>query len=314
MNRWFYILLSAFFALPVSAQVSVEARLYEPSILIGEAVKLDLTATLSEGDSIQWPAVQDTITQQIEILSVSGPDTLPESQESHGQLTIKKQLVITSFDTGFWAIPPFTFTVNGKTYQTHPILLEVKDVEVDTTAEIKDIVAPIEVPMTCAEWIKKYWIYGVYAWLAVMILAVIAYFIGKDRTTVVKPKEPALPIHILALRELDKLKSEELWQHDKMKEYHVRLSEIMREYIEKQFGIPALESTTGEIKQLLKGLVDKDLYRKVIQVLYLSDMAKFAKVKPLPAENEMAIEVAYELVNRTKPDLHDSETEKETER
>jgi c-di-GMP-related signal transduction protein len=45
--------------------------------------------------------------------------------------------------------------------------------------------------------------------------------------------------------------------------------------------------------------IDEVLRNKLKQILMLSDMVKFAKELPLPNENEMSIDNAFEFVNRT---------------
>jgi c-di-GMP-related signal transduction protein len=80
-----------------------------------------------------------------------------------------------------------------------------------------------------------------------------------------------------------------------------RSSDIIRTYIEKRFGVTALEQTTDEIMRHTRTLesIDDVLRNKLKQILMLSDMVKFAQELPLPNENEMSIDNAFEFVNRT---------------
>jgi UDP-glucose 4-epimerase len=116
----------------------------------------------------------------------------------------------------------------------------------------------------------------------------------------VKPKI-VVPPHIEALELLQQLRDEKLWQNGFEKEYHIRVSDIIRNYIERRFGLTALEQTTDEIMRHTRSidLIDENLRFKLKQILSLSDMVKFAKELPLPNENEQSMENAILFVNST---------------
>jgi activator of HSP90 ATPase len=100
---------------------------------------------------------------------------------------------------------------------------------------------------------------------------------------------------------LNALKEEKLWQQGAYKAYHIQLSDIIREYLENRFDIPVMESTTDEIKHLLRQKnLEKSLRDQVISALRISDLAKFAKAIPLPDENEFCMATGYSLVENTQ--------------
>ena len=207
---------------------------------------------------------------------------------------------------GYWAIPPFKFIVNSDTngVSTESLLVEVGTVPVDTSLAIKDIKAPFEEKYTWIDWLKDnmYVVYGALA--AILIVAVVIFLIRHFRKvpppTVVIEK-PKIPAHVIAFEKLDKLKEEKLWQEGKLKLYHSSLSEIVREYIENRFKMPAMEQTTDEILHGFRNIaIDEESKTKLKQLLFLSDMVKFAKEQPLPNENEISIANAYDFVNGTK--------------
>jgi len=110
-----------------------------------------------------------------------------------------------------------------------------------------------------------------------------------------------IPAHVLALAALNKLKEEAIWKNGAFKEFHILLSEILREYLEKRYGLFAMELTTEEIIISLKTVsIDSDSKAKLKQVLFLSDMVKFAKEIPIAAENEQSINNAILFVENTK--------------
>ena len=281
----------------------VSVNPYTQTIQIGEQIRVDISVNTDGNENIIWPEFGDTIITQIEVVESLNPDTIFADSNTKESITaFKKQIVITSFDSGLWAFPELTIWVDSIPYTTEAFLIEVATVEVDTAKAFKEIVAPLALPMTFMEYLKKYYIYAVYTWVAILILAVLAYFIGKDaKAKSTRSNAPKIPAHVIALERLEQLKSENLWQTGAFKAFHIQVSDITREYIENRFHIPVKESTTDEIKHLLKQIrLDKDLRNEIITALRISDLAKFAKAIPLAEENEQCMTTAYKLVDHTK--------------
>ena len=88
-----------------------------------------------------------------------------------------------------------------------------------------------------------------------------------------------LLVFISACNTERKLEDQKLWQNGQVKLYQINLSEIVREYIENQVFIPALESTTIEIIESLKkeGLPEETI-NELRGMLELSDQIGRAHV------------------------------------
>ena len=85
---------------------------------------------------------------------------------------------------------------------------------------------------------------------------------------------------------------------NEVKEYHTQISEILRRYIESGLKIQAMEISSKEIIYLLnQQRIDTKSIEKVFEV---SDLAKFAKFKPLEIENKECLEMAILFVEQTK--------------
>ncbi len=305
------ILLALLFSFSSSAQeIKATATLDSNSIQIGQQVKLKLSIQYKVDNSkhikIKWPEIIDTIRKEIEIVSQSKVDTIIPDSTDLFRFVQTKTLYITSFDSGYWAMPPFKFIVNGDTAGifTEPLLLQVNTIPVDTTLAIKDIKQPYDVNYSWLDWIKDN-IYVVYGTLiGILVIILIIYFVKKyyrSKPPIVEVEAPKIPAHLVAFEKLEKLRNEKLWQEGKLKLYHITLSEIVREYIENRFKIQALEQTTDEILFGFRNLaIDDESRIKLKQVLILSDLVKFAKEQPLPNENELSLTNAYDFVNGTK--------------
>lgn len=296
-----FMFLLSFISVAQTNRITINP--YSQSILIGEQVRVELQVNANSNESIIWPEFQDTITTPLEIMESHPIDTLfDDSITKANILGYQKQWVITSFDSGLWAFPEITVWIDSIPFNTEAFLFEVNTVEVDTAKGFVDIVEPIEVPMTFLEYVQAYYIYGVAAYGALILAAVIAFLVGK--TPEKKPDAPTIhkvPPHILAIDRLNQLKSEQLWQSGAFKAYHIQISDIIREYIENRFQIPVKESTTDEIKHLLKrARMQKQMRAEIIESLRISDLVKFAKATPLPEENEHCMDIAFQLIEQTQ--------------
>ncbi|HBS85152.1 MAG: hypothetical protein A2W91_01570 [Bacteroidetes bacterium GWF2_38_335] len=171
---------------------------------------------------------------------------------------------------------------------------------------IKDVKKPFD-----AEWsfwedvsnfIKRFYIY----FILFVLLAAAAYFIyryyQKKKLNAPVPEIPREPAHIIAFRSLTDLKEKKLWQANKIKEYHSELTEIIRRYIEHRFRIMALEQTTAEIMADIEKhrALDETNFKLLKQTLELADLVKFAKLTPLPDENDVSMRNSWQLVDNTK--------------
>jgi hypothetical protein len=295
--------------LSVAQDIKATAKLDSNSIRIGEQVKMHLNIQyrVDKGKhvKINFPEIADTLRKEIDVVNQSKIDTII-SKEDPFLFTQSKTLVLTSFDSGYWAIPPFKFSVNGDTQKilTDPLLLQVNTIAVDTTQAIRDIKAPYEETYSWMDWLKDN-MYIVYGGLVVVLLILIIIFLIRKYRKVPVPmiavEAPVIPAHIIAFDKLEKLKLEKLWPEGKLKLYHSTLTDILREYIENRFKIQALEQTTDEILFGFRNVaVDNESKAKLKQVLILADLVKFAKEQPLPNENELSMSNVYDFINGTK--------------
>lgn len=289
----------------VDAQrIKATARLDSTNILIGDQVKLFLEIDHPKNVEIEFPQVPDTISKFIEVLELSAIDTFELDDE-----TFQKQIrsyTITSFDSGSYRISPqwFKIDLNGRvdSVPTNGVTLNVFTMQIDTTLGPTDIKMPYDAPLTLKE-VTPY-ILGVILIGAIIFL--ILYSIKrkkKGKPIFVRPRKPKEPAHIVALRELDRIKSEKIWQKDKTKQYYSEVTEALRTYIEERYDIPAMEQTSDETIEsfrLRKELINEKLFMNLSRILTTADLVKFAKYKTLPDDDSMTLVDAFFFVNETK--------------
>lgn len=299
---------------PLYAQdVIIKAELDRDSIMIGEQACLSLKATLDKSAAYAFPRIDTINNNRVEILAFKGPDTL---QQSADQLTVQASWTITSFDAAVYSLPRIPFLVRhagGKTdtLYSESLQLKVKTVPIDTTTyQAYDIKTPIQYPITLGEVLP----YAGGGLLLVALIALIVYIIrqrqkNKPLFFAARPKDPP---YVTALRELEKIKAEKLWQNNKVKVYYTRVTDVLRVYLEEQYHIQAMEKTSEEILQSVQSLdIPAPLIAQLREMFNVSDLVKFAKYQPEQNENELAVNVVSDFVYKTRPT---EETNKETEK
>ena len=113
------------------------------------------------------------------------------------------------------------------------------------------------------------------------------------------PRE-AIP-HIQAFEALEALQKQQLWQQGKIKRYHSALSDVFRQYLEGRYQIAALEATSDEIMDALRGRgLPADVLQEIAPTLHMSDLVKFAKYNPSSTEHQTAWEAVHRFVERTR--------------
>ena len=121
--------------------------------------------------------------------------------------------------------------------------------------------------------------------------------------------EPERPAYEVALEQLEVLDGQKLWQAGQVKPYYIQLTDIIRTYLEGQFNLPAMESTTDEIMDGVRATSISDKSKMNLrELLELSDLVKFAKVKPGMEEHTKSMGYARDFVVKTRPE-EDSQTE-----
>lgn len=289
-------------------QIAPKASLDKNRIIIGDQVKLLLEVECGSNDKVKFPLLPDSIAPFIEITERSKIDSVSAGVN---RKKLFQEYTITSFDSGYHAIPAFPFEIhtNGltSTVETNHMTLEVHTLpKLDSLMQALkgpiDIKAPYEAPLTFKEIAP--WIFGTILVAGLLFLIWYALRKRKDNQPLFAiPQKPKEPAHVIALRELDRIKEEKIWQQGKTKLYYSELTTVLRQYINDRFDIQAMEQTSIETIAAFKyrrSLVDEKSFENLQRILTNADLVKFAKYEPLPDENNMALVDSYFFVNQTK--------------
>jgi len=228
-----------------------------------------------------------------------------ESKVDSLKKSLVKRYALTSFDSGRWVLPPQKVLINKKTFLTDSIIIDVATIAVDTIKQpmyhIKDIKNE---PYTFADY--KNYIWGILGLL--LLIAVILYFVLRK-----KPTEEEIiakiPPFDLAKQRLKALDGKQLIKSNRIKPYYVELTDIVRTFIEREMNIPALESTTDELMEIITDFnessklnIPEETLVKLKQLLKEADLVKFAKSKPLLNEIELHRNYAENIIDKFHPD------------
>ena len=298
------VLLLGNFQTLKAQKVTVKASIDSTHILIGDRLKVLLEIEKPKGLEIQFPQIPDTFSTHLEVLNRSKIDTFKLDDKQREKLTQK--IFITSFDSGMHQIPPFYFKMSdGKmlySAATRMLAFQVHGMKIDTAKGPVDIKTVYAAPLSLKEIIPYI--------LGIILIAAIIFFIfyyirwkKKNLPLFSKSEKPAEPAHLIALRELDRIKAQKLWQQEKIKQYYSEVADTIRIYIQNRFDIPVMEFTSAETLGTFrqnKELVDGNSLDKLQHILSLADLVKFAKYTPLTDDNNLTLMNAYFFVNQTK--------------
>lgn len=277
---------------------------------IGTEFKLSLKTNVDTLSKVKFP--ESKFFGALEVLESYKVDTVKKGD----RYELIKKYGLTQFDSGKYTIPRIPIIINGKTVYSDSLAIEISDVKVDTLKQkmfdIKDI-ATVKSPM------GNWWIY-VLVVIGLIGLGFLIFYLLKNR----KPKAKAevivykTPIE-KATTLLQQLENKELWQKGAVKDYYSELTDIVRNYIEEEIKIPAMESTTSElIEGLRKAAKQKklklsnDTVENLEKVLQQADLVKFAKVTPMDyeiEEDKKRISNTIVTIHKSIPEIVETEDE-----
>lgn len=295
---------------------TVRATIQPSDILIGEQAIINVEVIAPKGRNIIFPAYQDTLITGVEVLKMLKPDTVMTEV-----MTISQKYVVTSFDSTLYHIPYMNVIDGADTLRTNDFGLKVsapqlseqslayleqlKNHETDSIdfekLQISDIKTVQTPPFVWQDYLEYLYI----PLLIFLVLALIGlgvyFFLRKRKKGYYFTPKIILPPHVVALQELDKLKTSKLWQKGQEKDYYTGLTDILREYIDGRFKIDAPEMISDDIIAAVHLATDtKSATDGLAQILKLADLVKFAKYTPFADENDLSLVNAYLFVNQTK--------------
>ncbi len=301
IKRLTTLLLCLFVGQILLAQPKVETKIDSTNVLIGDQISMEVSVKYDPKIRVLIPK-GFKLGEKIEVLNERDSTV----RISANEMKTSKNMLITSFDSGVYVIPPVPIQIeeNGiiDTIFSRALQLTVVSPAIDTTEDFAPIKEIIEEPISFKEDILPIML-GI---LAALLLAIVIFTLFKYKKQQETPekivqKTPKLPAHIIAFSKLKQLEEKKLWQNSDFKTYHSEVSYIIRDYLENRFNIPALESVTDEILTSLKHLeIERKQILNIGNILQTADLVKFAKLLPTEEQHRKAMEWSLEFIRETK--------------
>lgn len=298
-----YLCLCLAVLLPValSAQSNVVVKTEVDSMMmwVGQQTGLHIEVTCDAGQSIEFPIYRDTIVKGLEIIP---PVSIDTQYVNNGQrMTVTRSYTVTCFDSALIYIPPVRVMVDGEQFESNRLALAFMSYDIPEGAE-NQIFPPKENMKTPLKFYELkgsllFWLLAAIG-LTVGIILLLAFVNNRPIIKRIKV-EAKIPAHIKALEGIEQLRSSGSSHSDDVKEYYTRLTDLVREYINERFGFNATEMTSDEILEHLEESRSKESLTELADLFTTSDMAKFAKFKPMLAENDRNLVSAIEFVKET---------------
>ncbi len=292
------LIILAFSVMPIQAGDKPEKADQEPlgvlsvtldrkSAHVGDTVNLTLRYTLPAGSKL-------TAESKLE-----GLEELTVIDQQIANNEIKLTIIVDQIET--FDIGPLSFSFEDEEgvktiIKSEPVTLTVLSNLGDKPAEAQ--LKPIMdiMPITPL-WLKYLpWILGF-----IIIASIIGGIIWwrKKRQREMEEIQALKPAHIIAQEAIRNLQTDSLFDKGQYKEFYFRLSEIIRQYLEKIRDFPAAEYTTEEIAKQIKNDVDT----RIVPLLREADLVKFADAIPSPARKDEDIKAALGYIKDSSPAL-----------
>ncbi|MBC7775147.1 MAG: hypothetical protein H7246_06875 [Phycisphaerae bacterium] len=275
----------------LQAQAQAELRADSNHVETGNpfALHLRLPAALGKPDSLSFGVWSNLLPPQ-NIVSQT-------EWQSDGKF-FNKTLTVLFFDEDSLELPPLLIVLHkGDTAYSNSLPIIVT--ATPSPDDLNDMASIKDIHREETRWTDYWpWMLG---GLGVLGLVLWLYWLAnRQPQTKIQSRTIETPAHELALKKLDVLSQKKLIVNGFVKEHYAELTFILREYLEKRFGIPALESTTEETLGYLKNRnVPTQMSEQLQTLLEQADLAKFAKIIPPESFHAEAMERSRKMILET---------------
>lgn len=280
--------------------VTVVVRCDRERLTIAEQLRFELVVIHDEVYGVEFPTFGEKL-EQFGIVDYAAP---PARLVGEGRVEELRRYVLEPFLSGEYTIPPLTIRFardgeeEGHVVETEALTVKVTSLLPEAVAElaIEDILPPQALPRQAPAWLLP---------VALGALLVLGGAAGMAVWLARRAGRPGAVIrtaHEIAYDQLEALLAEQLVEAGAIKAFYLRLSNILRHYIENRFALRAPEQTTEEFLHALRESGDLDVEHKQVlrEFLQHCDLVKFAEHQPEPAEIQATFDTCKRFIFETE--------------
>ncbi|WP_374330054.1 hypothetical protein [Soonwooa sp.] len=288
--KFSYITILAFLSQILFGQ-TLSSNLSNTTLALGEVGEYKLKIDNLQGKEVVVAPKNELLPFHFEVVS----DSISKQQNEYFRV-VKFQI----FDEGTFKIPALDIKIGDQIQKTIPY-----EIEVINTAKKDDVINDIMKNKQVDLGIKDYWeLYKFYILAALVVIGIIfliVYYIKYGR----KVKGSLKVLTNQTLKDLDRLKKKNYIQNGNYRMYYVELIDITREFLTKQYKIPANVLLTDDLIDYMKGSnVISEQNEKVIEEIFQrGDLVKFAKTIPNSDMMEKDFNDIKTMVQRSTKDV-----------
>ena len=273
---------------------TLSSKLDKQTLALGEPGILRIQITDLQAKDVQSAPQNELLPFHFEEIK----DSIDKKADSYDRI-----IEFAVFEEGKFTIPALDFKIGGKLYHTIPY-----EVEVVNTAQKGDVINDIMKNKEVNLDVRDYWeMYKWYILGALILLALIFVIYQIVKYAKRKKYSPAVMTN-QTLKQLDQLKKKNYIETGNYRLFYVELLDISRNFITKQYKIPADVLLTDDLIDVLKvnNAISPENEKIVEDIFLRGDLVKFAKI--FPDQKDMQ-EDFDRLRNFVKTSTKDLETE-----
>jgi hypothetical protein len=284
----------------------LDVRVQPPEIWLGDTVHVELSMLAPERTSVRFPKLDRTLGDA----EVHKQEDAPPAPQPDGRTLWRRTIVLEPMASGAYELPPQVVAygpapadpASAEAFEqelatgTLKVVVRSALTSQDSVAAPRDITGVLDPPRR--PW--PLWLWAALLGGAALVLAGLWAAWRAVRRWSLRPAPPIAP-EVWALQQLEQLSRETWLESNRVREYYYRLSEVVREYIERKFALKAPEMTTEEFLTTLsrqRGRLPYDA-GKLSEFMNACDLVKYAAFVPRKEDGESALSTARAFIHTT---------------
>ncbi len=272
------------------------------SILIADQLEYGFALEgVKDGTQILLPDFSRASNDTLTLVRGWKVDTVKTDRRA-GTRDLRAAIILAPFEEGEYQLPTlFAQRTEGgvvDTLEFEALKMSVTTIQIDTVTFVPhDIKGQIGYPLTFKE-LLPYLIGAVL--LALLVLGIVV-LVRRHKARLSGEGKSDDPPYVVALRKLDRYRGDKYWAPEKQKIFYSGVTDTLKEYIDRRFGVDAPEMTTAELFDAIKAEKDitPGMYASLKELFERADFVKFAKMVVPDSDNAAVLPLAVKFVTET---------------